>query len=102
MKRGLYRCANLGAYIHQAETRHRFLIILTPTGGKCACRTAWIDEELVHILEGVEAVSTAPAEDIDIQLIRLGKEQVGFVGDECKAFEEADTQRAVGDDLCQR
>jgi hypothetical protein len=36
-------------------------------------------------------VSTAPAEDVNIQLIRLSEKQVGFVGYECKALEEADT-----------
>jgi hypothetical protein len=44
----------------------------------------------------------APAEHVHIQLIRLGKEQVWFVADECEALKEADTDAAVCDDLGKR
>jgi hypothetical protein len=45
-----------------------------------------VHEELVHVLEGVEAVGAAPAEDVDIEAVRLGEQQVRFVGYECEAF----------------
>lgn len=41
------------------------------------------------------------AQDIDVETVRLGEEQVGFIGDEGEAFEEADANAAVGDDLCE-
>lgn len=44
-------------------------------------------------------MGAAPTEDVDVEAVRLGEEQVGLVGDEGEAFEEADAQGAVGDDL---
>ena len=40
-----------------------------------------------------------PAENIDIETVRLSEEQVRFVGDKGEALEEADSDTAVGDDL---
>ncbi len=61
-----------------------------------------VDEELVHVLEGVEAVGAAPAEHVDVEAVGLGEQQVGLARDEGEALEEADAQGAVGDDLAQR
>jgi hypothetical protein len=44
-------------------------------------------------------VRAAPAEDVDVETVRLGEEEVGFVGDEGEALEESDAEGAVGDDL---
>lgn len=44
-------------------------------------------------------MGAAPAEDVDVELVGLGEEEVGLVGDEGEALEEADAQGAVGDDL---
>lgn len=44
-------------------------------------------------------MGAAPAEDVDVEAVRLGEEQVGLVGDEGEALEEANAQGAVGDDL---
>jgi hypothetical protein len=46
-------------------------------------------------------VGTAPAEHVDVELVGLGEEQIGFIGDEGKALEEADADGAVRDDLRQ-
>lgn len=43
----------------------------------------------------------AVAQHVDVEPIRLGEEQVGLIGDEGEALEEADAQGAVGDDLCE-
>lgn len=47
-------------------------------------------------------MGAAPAQDVDVQLVGLGQEQVGLAGDEGEALEEADAQPAVGDDLRER
>jgi hypothetical protein len=89
-------------HIHQAKARHGLFSVLAPSHRECASGAAGVDEELVHVLESVEPVGAAsPAEHVHIELVRLGQEQVGFGGDEGEAFEEADAQGAVGDDLCQ-
>lgn len=44
-------------------------------------------------------MGAAPAQDVDVQLVGLGQEQVGLAGHEGEALEEADAQAAVGDDL---
>lgn len=44
-------------------------------------------------------MGAAPAEDVDVELVGLGQQQVGLAGDEGEALEEADAQAAVGDDL---
>ena len=64
-----------------------------------ACGGAWVDKEFVHVLEGIEAVGAAPAEDVDVEAVSLGEEQVRFRGDEGEALEEADADAAVDDDL---
>jgi hypothetical protein len=46
-------------------------------------------------------VGAAPAQDVDVQPVRLGKQQVGLVGNKSEALEEADADAAVGDDLRQ-
>lgn len=46
-------------------------------------------------------MSAAPAQNIHVQLVRLGQEQVGLVGDESEALEEPNAEAAVGDDLGQ-
>lgn len=93
------RCAT---YIHQAKARHNLLLLAlagAPTGGEGAGGGAWIHEELVHVLEALELVGAAPAEDVDVELVGLGQQQVGLARDEGEALEEADAQAAVGDDL---
>lgn len=75
---------------------------MIPRRRKGARRAARVHKELVHVLEGVEAVCAAPAEDVDVELVGLGEQQVGLVGDEGEALEEADADAAVGDDLGQR
>lgn len=47
-------------------------------------------------------MGAAPAEDVDVELVGLGEEEVGLGGDEGEALDEADAQGAVGDDLGQR
>ena len=89
-------------YIHQTEARHHLLALLGPAGGVGARGGAGVDEELVHVLEGVEAVGAAPAEDVDVELVGLGQQQVGLGGDEGEALDESDAQRAVRHDLRQR
>lgn len=44
----------------------------------------------------------AVAEDVDVEAVGLGEQQVGLVGDEREALEEADADAAVRDDLRQR
>lgn len=89
-------------HVHQAKARHGLFSVLAPSHRKCASGAAGVDEELVHVLESVETVGAAsPAEHVHVKLVRLGQEQVGFGGDEGEAFEEADAQGAVGDDLGQ-
>lgn len=46
-------------------------------------------------------MGAAPAQDVDIEPVGLGEQQVGLVGDEGEALEEADADAAVGDDLRQ-
>lgn len=36
-----------------------------------------------------------PAEHVNIQLVRLGQQQVGLIGDEGESFQEADSNAAV-------
>jgi len=88
-------------YIHETETRHDILALNRPTRGKSARGTAGIDEELVHVLEALEPVGAAPAEHVDVQLVRLGQQQVRLVADQGEALEEADADAAVRDDLRQ-
>lgn len=88
-------------HIHQAKARDHLLALLGPAGTVGARGTAGVDEELIHVLEGVEAVGAAPAEDVDVELVGLGEEEVGLRGDEGEAFDEADAQGAVRDDLRQ-
>lgn len=47
-------------------------------------------------------MGAAPAEHVDVELVGLGEEEVGLVGDERETLEETDSQGAVGDDLGQR
>ena len=42
------------------------------------------------------------AEDVDVELVGLGEQEVGLGGDEGEALDEADAQGPVGDDLGQR
>lgn len=65
-----------------------------------ARRAAGVHEELVHVLERIEAVRAAPAEDVDVQAVRLGEQQVRLGRDEREALEEADADAAVLDDVC--
>lgn len=91
-------------YIHQAKARHNLLLLAlagAPAGGEGAGSGARVHEELVHVLEALELVGAAPAEDVDVELVGLGQQQVGLAGDEGEALEEADAQAAVGDDLRQ-
>lgn len=91
-------------YIHQAEARHDLLLLAlagAPAGGEGAGGGARVHKELVHVLEALELVGAAPAEDVDVELVGLGQQQVGLAGDEGEALEEADAQAAVGDDLGQ-
>jgi hypothetical protein len=87
------------AYVHQAKAWHGVLPLLSPARREGARGAAGVDEKLVHVLEGVEAVGAAPAEDVDVETVGLGEEQVGLVADEGEALEEADAQSAMGDDL---
>lgn len=92
-------------YIHQTETRHHLPLLplcRAPAGTKRPRRAARVDEELVHVLEALEAVGAAPAEHIDVELVGLGEEEVGLVGDERETLEETDSQGAVRNDLGQR
>jgi len=99
-----YSCIKIGGktHIHQAETRHHLLALLRPACRVSSRRAPGVDEELVHVLEGVEAVRAAPAQDVDIELVRLGEEEVGLRGYEREALDETDAQRPVRDDLRQR
>jgi hypothetical protein len=91
------RGAKNKTHIHQTETRHR---ILHPTHHiKRARRAPRIHKELVHVLESVELVGTPVAQDVDVEPVRLGEQEVGLAGDEGEALEEADAEGAVGDDL---
>jgi hypothetical protein len=63
-------------------------------------RAAGVHEELVHVFERIEAVGAAPAEDVDVETVRLGKQQVRLGRDERESFEEADADAAVLDDVC--
>ncbi len=47
-------------------------------------------------------MGAAVAEDVDVEAVGLGEQQVGLVGDEREALEEADADAAVRDDLRQR
>lgn len=47
-------------------------------------------------------MGAAPAQHVDVELVRLGEQQVGLVADEREALEEADADAAVGDHLRQR
>lgn len=92
-------------YIHQAETRHHLAVLpfrRAPAGRERARRRAGVHKELVHILEALEAVRAAPAQHVDVQLVRLGQQQVGLVGDQREAFQEADPEAPVRDDLGER
>ena len=90
-------------HVHQAEAGDHLLVLGGEgPGGEGAGGAAGVDEELVHVLEGVEAVGAAVAEDVDVELVGLGEQQVGLGGDEGEALDEADAQGAVGDDLGQR
>lgn len=89
-------------YVHQAEARCRILPVLgIPPVHERSSRTSGVDEELVHVLERIEAVGSAPAEDVDVEAVRLGEQEVGLVRDEGETLEEADAEGAVGDDLCE-
>lgn len=91
-------------YIHQAEARHDLLLLAlasAPAGGEGAGGGARVHEEFVHVLEALELVGAAPAEDVDVELVGLGEQQVGLARDKGEALEEADAQAAVGDDLGQ-
>lgn len=88
-----------GTHVHQTEAGDGLLPVLAPARSEGARGAAGVDEELVHVLKGVELVGAAPAEDVDVELVGLGEEEVGLVGDEGEALEEADAQGAVGDDL---
>jgi hypothetical protein len=88
--------------VHQAEARRGVLVALVPAGDVRAGGAPRVDEELVHVLKGVEAVRAARAQDVNVEAVRLGEEQVGLVGDECEALEEADADAAVGHDLGER
>lgn len=46
-------------------------------------------------------MGAAPAEDVDVELVGLGQEQVGLGGHEREALDEADAQGAVRDHLRQ-
>lgn len=87
------------SHIHQAETRRRRLCIQARSCYECSRRTPRVHKELVHILEGIETVRAAPAQDVDIQSVGFGQQQVGFVGNKSKAFQEANSYAAMGDDL---
>lgn len=94
------------AYIHEAEAGHDLVVLLgavaAPAEEGGAGGAAGVDEELVHVLEALELVGAAPAEDVDVEAVGLGQQQVGLVADEREALEEADADGAVGDDLGQR
>ncbi len=99
------------AHIHEAEARDnlvfRLLVVgaeagAAPAGEIGAGGAARVDKELVHVLEALELVGAAPAEDVDVEAVGLGKQQVGLVANEGEALEEADADGAVGDDLGQR
>ncbi len=47
-------------------------------------------------------MGAAVAEDVDVEAVGLGEQQVGLAGDEREALEEADADAAVGYDLRQR
>lgn len=47
-------------------------------------------------------MSAAPAQDVDVQSIRFGEQQVGLGGNKGEALEEANSYAAVGDDLRER
>lgn len=87
--------------IHETEARCRLVGLLAETLHESASCTTGVYEELVHILEGVKAVSTTPAQNIHIQFIRLGQKKVWFVRDECETLQETNAKAAVGDDLGQ-
>lgn len=59
-----------------------------------------VHKELVHVLKGIEAVRAATAENVDVEAVGLGEEQVGLAGHEGEALEEADADAAVLDDVC--
>lgn len=86
-------------YIHQTETGHDILPLDRPATRKGTGRAAGIDEELVHVLEALEAVRAAPAEHVDVQLVGLGEQQVRLVADQREALQEADADAAVRHDL---
>lgn len=88
-------------YVHQAEARSLAVALLVPAVEEGSRGAARIDKELVHVLKGIEAMGASPAQDIDIESVCLGEEQVGLVGDEGEAFEKADADAAVRHDLRQ-
>lgn len=47
-------------------------------------------------------MGAAAAEDVDVEAVGLGQQQVGLVGDKREALEEADADAAVRDDLRER
>lgn len=47
-------------------------------------------------------MGAAVAEDVDVEAVGLGEEEVGLAGDEGEALEEADADAAVRDHLRQR
>ncbi|KAK7978330.1 hypothetical protein PG988_005820 [Apiospora saccharicola] len=81
---------------------HHLLALLGPARRVGAGGGARVDEELVHVLEGVEAVGAAPAEDVDVKLVGLGQQQVGLRRHEREALDEAHAQRAVRHHLRER
>lgn len=47
-------------------------------------------------------MSAAPAQDVDVQPIGFGQQQIGLGGNKGEALEEANAYAAVGDDLRER
>lgn len=74
------------SHIHETKARHWLFLFLFPARVEGPRGTARVDEELVHILEGIKAVGATPAEDIDVEFVGVGEEQVRLVGDERETF----------------
>jgi hypothetical protein len=74
---------------------------LAETLHESAGRTARVYKELVHILEGIKAVSTAPAQNIHIQFVRLGQKKVWLIGDKCESLQKTNAKASVGNNLGQ-
>ena len=94
--------AIFGTHVHQTETRYDVVAILSPAGAIRSGRAARVDEELVHVLEALEAVCAAPAQHVDVQLVGLREQQVRLVRHQREALQEADADVAVRDNLCER